>query len=109
MNAPDSITVKKNTDGGEVQPFYSGIVLDAGKNYTLSFTAKSDTNRDISVNVWTDKDEIITENASVGTSAKKFTYTFTADEQCMDASIFFICGGDAGTIEISDISLICKN
>ncbi|MBR3760506.1 MAG: CotH kinase family protein [Ruminococcus sp.] len=109
VNAPDSITVKKNTDGGEVQPFYSGIVLDAGKNYTLSFTAKSDTNRDISVNVWTDKDEIITENASVGTSAKKFTYTFTADEQCMDASIFFICGGDAGTIEISDISLICKN
>ncbi len=109
VNAPDSITVKKNTNGGEVQPFYSGIVLDAGKNYTLSFTAKSDTNRDISVNVWTDEGDIITENASVGTTAKKFTYTFTADEQCMDASIFFICGGDAGTIEISDISLICKN
>ncbi|MBQ8181949.1 MAG: CotH kinase family protein [Ruminococcus sp.] len=115
VNAHNNITVETfdlPDERWEVQPFYNGMVLDAGKTYTLSFTINGNIKTDIDVNIqenFGDYKKIAGEKISVGTSAETHTITFKADEQCMDTSICFNCGGAVGTIEISDISMICTN
>lgn len=115
VNSINSVTVDTYSlpdNPWEVQAFYNGMVLDAGKTYTIRFTIKSDTNSNIDVNVqknFDDYESYHRENISVGISARTYTFAFKADEQCMNASICFDCGGSAGTIEISDMSIICTN
>lgn len=111
-NDINSVSVETIAKAGEVHALYSGMVLDAGKNYTLTFTAKSDVSRDIDVYIqknFGDKARIVKEKASIGTSAEKYTYTFTVSESCINASLGFNCGGNENITEIYDVSLICKN
>jgi len=115
VNDVNNVTVETASlpdDVWEVQGFYSGMVFDAGKTYTCSFTIRSDTNATVGVNVQKNYDTYegyLGEYVSVGTSAKTYTFTFKADDSCIDASMCFNCGGSIGTYEISDVSVICIN
>lgn len=115
VNDVNSVTIETTSlpdEAWEVQGFYSGMVFDAGKTYTYSFTIKSDTNTSVTAHVqknFGDYEKYSNNEVSVGTTAKTYTFTFTADDSCIDASLCFDCGSALGTIEISDISIICKN
>lgn len=115
VNGIDSVTVETVSlpdEAWENQAFYSGMVFDAGKSYTYSFTIKSDTNTSAAVHVQQNYGEYKTyshNTIEVGSEEKTYTYTFTADESCTDASICFDCGTSLSTIEITDVSVICQN
>lgn len=115
VDSVNSITVNTHSISDsslEVEAFYSGLVLDAGKTYTVSFTVKSDSNSDAVVKLQKNFDYYDIyhqENISIGTTPKTYKFAFKANEQCMDASLCFDCVDSAGTVEISDISIICTN
>lgn len=115
VNNVNSVTVDTITVPNEIwenQALYSGMVFDAGKTYTYSFTIKSDTETSVAVHVQQNYGEYTMyshNTVDVGGVPQTYTYTFTADESCVDASICFDCGASTGTFEISDVSVICSN
>ena len=112
VDDPNNITVETETNTGEVYVNYSGMVLDAGKTYTLSFKVKSDVSRNMNVYVQKSSESnerLLKDTISLETTEKEYSYTFKADESCINAAISLGGAGYAGTVEISDISLICKN
>ncbi len=112
LNSVTVLTTALPNETWEAQAFYSGMVLSAGVTYTYSFTIKSDTETSVSVHVQKNFDDYAMyshNTVSVGTEATTYTYTFTADDSCMDASICFDCGASIGTVEISDVSLVTQS
>ncbi len=115
INGTDSVTVQTNAlpdSPWEVQALYSGMVLEAGKTYTYSFTVQGDVQTTISAHVqqnYGDYTVYSQESAAVQTTARQYSYTFTAGSDCMDASVCFDCGNGVGTVTISDVSVICAN
>ncbi len=115
VNDINSVTVNTSAlpdDVWEAQPLFNGMVFEAGKTYTYSFKVRSDDSARTRVHVQRNYDDYAMyscEDIEVGPTAKTYTFSFTADESCIDASICFDCGYDIGTIEISDVSIICTN
>ena len=87
----------------------TGIVLAAGKTYTLEFRASA--SEPVTVNAGVgqssgDYGTYVLEPTSLTSSAKKFSYTFVASETNANARVLFDCGNvSPTTISISDVSL----
>ncbi len=87
----------------------TGIVLAAGKTYTLEFRASA--SEPVTVNAGVgqssgDYETYVLEATSLTSSAKKFSYTFVASETNANARVLFDCGNvSPTTISISDVSL----
>lgn len=93
----------------EAQALYHGMVLEAGISYTYKFTVKASEDMTVVAHVQKNYGEYekYSENRITATGAPKtYSYTFTAGDDCLDASICFDCGFAAGTVEISDVSVI---
>lgn len=114
QNDVNSVTVNtavlpENT--WEAQALYHGMVFKAGASYTYSFTISSSTNTNIQIHVqknYGEYEQYDNRKIAVTNVPKTYTYTFTADDDCYDASICFDCGFDVGTVEISDVSFVRK-
>ncbi len=93
-----------------VQAQYSPITLKTGKRYEFTYTLRSDKNGTASAFLQRNADPYDTftwKQESVGPTAKTFTQTFTAKEDCEIVKVGFDCGFNTGTFYISDVSLVC--
>lgn len=113
QNDVNSVTVQTTglpDNSWENQVFYSGMVFNAGKKYECSYTVKADTEAEMTVHVqqnYGDYTQYANETVTVNGEEKTYTFSFTANSDCIDASICFDCGGAVGTYEISDVSVKC--
>lgn len=113
QNDVNSVTVQTTglpDNSWENQVFYSGMVFNAGKKYECSYTVKADTEAEMTVHVqqnYGDYTQYAKETVTVNGEEKTYTFSFTANSDCIDASICFDCGGAVGTYEISDVSVKC--
>ncbi len=95
-----------------VQATYAPITLKAGKQYHFAYTLRSDSNGTVSAFLQRNAspyDTFAWQQHSVGTTAQRYTQTFTATEDCSIVKAGFDCGYNTGTFYISDISLTCLN
>ncbi len=108
----DYVTVRTDTlpaKTWEAQPFYSNMVLEQGISYTYSFTVKADKAMDMNAHIqknYGDYEAYTSEVVSVTNAPKTYTFTFTPNSSCYDASLCFDCGYVEGTVEISNVSVI---
>jgi len=85
-----------NGTNWHVQLYQPGIVLRSGKKYTISFWAKADSSKDISVSLikgyspWT---EYVNSSHSLTTSWQNFTFTYTTASDEANANLYFNLGG----------------
>ncbi|MBQ8298114.1 MAG: CotH kinase family protein [Ruminococcus sp.] len=114
QNDIDSITVKTTAlpdETWEAQGMYSGMVIEAGRTYTYTFTVKSDADVTIAAHVqknYDDYSQLDHHVIEAGTTPKTYTYSFTAEEDCYDASLCFDCGYALNTVDIYDVSFIAE-
>lgn len=112
QNDIDAVTVNTAVlpeNSWEAQALYHGIVLKAGASYTYSFKISSDVNTSVQIHVqknYDDYEKYDDHKIEVSSIPKTCTYTFTADSDCIDASICFDCGFNKGIYEISDVSVV---
>ncbi len=91
----------------ESQAFYGGIQLKAGNTYTYEFRASADVPSKIKVCVQQNYGEYISyseHEINIDSPSSGYKYSFTAPENCANASICFSTGYNTGTVNISDIS-----
>lgn len=114
VNNSDSITVSVPTvpeNCWEAQPVYGGLTLENGRKYTLSYTLQSDAVSQVRAHIQQNYSPYLQYeefNVTSTPAAETYTYTFTANEDCENASLCFDCGFNTGTYTISDISLVCE-
>lgn len=113
VNDVDSVTLTTTATGTEVymmQAIYSGLTLEAGKTYQLTYTLQSDTYGQLAPHVQMTNDPYTTyfwTEHTVTTVPRTYTQTFTMPETCTDAKVAFDAGYRAATFYVTDISLIC--
>ncbi|OOB78709.1 MAG: hypothetical protein BEN18_06555 [Epulopiscium sp. Nuni2H_MBin001] len=118
-NGTFTITVD-NTNGGEfwhTQLFQSGVNIEAGKTYVISFDAKSDEARDILVEIpSTTTTSTYNRDAAfgnhhtivpIGTDMETHTFTVTADGN--GAIKFNFCLGNIGNTPFSEHDIVFDN
>lgn len=97
-----------------VQATFSGLNLQEGKEYVLTFSAKGEPTRSISVQAMIDVDDWhtigLTEEVSLEKEFKPFSYTFKAEGVAKENKnrISFLMGADKGVVHIKDLSLVEK-
>lgn len=105
------------TTGSEswhVQATFSGLNLQEGKEYVLTFKAKGEPARAISVQAMIDVEDWhtigLTEEVSVEKEFKPFSFTFKADGVAKENKnrISFLMGSEKGVVSIKDLSLTEK-
>lgn len=104
------VTTETGTNTWGVQAYYSPIAVEAGKRYELTYTLRSDKNGSVAAFLQRNAEPYDTftwRKESVGPTAKTFTQTFTAKEDCAFMKLGFDCGYNTGTFYISDVSLVC--
>jgi hypothetical protein len=115
--ADDAIEFDVTTAGGEawhVQAVQHGLDLKDGKEYTLSYKAKADASRSISVNAMIDVDDWHTiglaEEVELGKEWKDYSTSFTAENVNKEKKnrISFILGGEKGKVWLKDVKLTEK-
>ena len=116
--ADDAIEFEVTTPGGEawhVQAVQTGLDLKEGKEYTLSYKAKADPARTISVNAMIDQDDWHTiglaEEVELTKDWKDYSSTFKAEGvngKDRKNRISFILGGDKGKVWLKDVTLTEK-
>ena len=113
----DAIVFETTTPGGEawhVQAVQHGLDLKEGKEYTLSYKAKADADRTISVNAMIDVDDWHTiglaEEVVLTKDWKDYSTTFKAENVDKDKKnrISFILGGEKGKVWLKDVKLTEK-
>jgi hypothetical protein len=114
----DAIVFETTTPGGEawhVQAVQHGLDLKEGKEYTLSYKAKADAERTISVNAMIDVDDWHTiglaEEVVLTKDWKDYSTTFKAenvDKENKKNRISFILGGEKGKVWLKDVTLTEK-
>lgn len=96
------------TSPWNVQFRQEGKTLDAGKEYTLTFWAKSNATRTIEVKLQSSVlpyPSYVTQTASLGTSWQQYTYTYTPATTLTNVFAGFNLASTADTVWIDDVSL----
>ena len=113
----DAILFETTNADGEawhVQAVQNGLDLQEGKEYTLTYKAKADPARSISVNAMIDVDDWHTiglaEEVELTKDWKDFSTTFKAEGVNKEKKnrISFIVGGDKGKVWLKDVTLTEK-
>ena len=103
-----------NVDGTEwhVQAFQTGLDLKDGKEYTITFKAKSDEMREMGVQAGIDQEDWhligLDEKAEVGKEWKDFKYTFTANDVNAKEKknrVGFVLGAAKGKVWVKELVL----
>lgn len=105
------------TTGSEnwhVQATFSGLNLQEGKEYVLTYKAKGEPARSIAVQAMIDEEDWhtigLTEEAALEKEFKPFTHTFKAEGVAKNNKnrISFLMGSEKGSVQIKDLSLTEK-
>ncbi len=93
-----------------VQFFQIGLDLSEGKPYTLSFWAKSNHDRPLSIIAGEDKDDFHTvgldNTASLDTEWRKFVFVFTATRTVRNSNkLTFLMGSAVGEVDLAGVTL----
>ena len=87
--------------------------LEQGVIYDVSFWAKSDTPRTITVGAQKDSPDWraygLRRRVSLDTNWKKYTIPFEANETTQDARIQFLVGESTGTVWLDDVSMVVRS
>jgi hypothetical protein len=101
-----------NADGTDwhVQAFQTPLDLKEGKEYTITFKAKSDETRDVRVQAGIDEEDWhnigLDETAELTKEWKDYKYTFTASDVKEKKNRFgFVLGGAKGKVWVKDLAL----
>ena len=101
-----------NVDGTEwhVQAFQTPLDLKEGKEYTITFKAKSDATREVGVQAGIDEEDWhligLDEKAELGKEWKDYKYTFTAnDVKEKKNRVGFVLGAAKGKVWVKDLML----
>jgi carbohydrate binding protein with CBM4/9 domain/parallel beta helix pectate lyase-like protein len=91
-----------------VQLYQSPVVLTAGHNYTLTFSARASVTRSIrpavlhAISPWTN---YFSRSTNLTTSWQQFTFTFVAPASDSDAAVLFNLGAATGIVWIDNVEL----
>ncbi len=109
--APIQVDIRK-TDGTDwhVQVHETGLDLREGATYTVSFRAKADSPRDVTINGGLDEADWhnigLNASAHVGTEWEPFHYTFTAKNVVANhGRIAFVLGSKTGKVRIASLQI----
>ncbi len=114
INGVNSVTMQTtstSSEGWHMQASYVGFPLTGGKSYTLSFTAKADRELTFGAHVqeaYGDYKTFLMESFTVGTTAQTYSFTFTPGYDADPSQLGFDGAYSTGTVEITDISLVCN-
>jgi hypothetical protein len=104
-----------DTDGTEwhVQVVQTGLDLKDGQEYSLTFSAKASSDRQVPVNAMIDQDDWhqigLSETADVTKDWKEFRYSFFAEQTVpMKNRLSFILGTDKGKVWLKDVKLTAR-
>ncbi|HEY7115978.1 MAG TPA: carbohydrate binding domain-containing protein [Tepidisphaeraceae bacterium] len=113
----DAILLETTSADGEawhVQTVQTGLTLKEGKDYLLSYKAKADPARTISINAMIDQEDWHTiglaEEVELTADWKDYSSTFKAEgvDKGGKNRISFIVGGDKGKVWLKDVTLTEK-
>jgi hypothetical protein len=93
-----------------IQLQQAGLDLVAGELYTVSFWARADRQRSLSVNATLDQADWhnvgLSKRLRLGTEWRSFTFVFTAERSLKDHNrLSFLLGDAVGTVELAGLSL----
>lgn len=107
----NSCTITPNSSGSEyyhINIGQRGIVLQSGKTYKVSFTAKANSPRAVSWVAQENRGDWTTYGSGViqlSTESKEYTETFTMSETDSVATLFIGCGKELPAVTIESITL----
>ncbi|MBR2284893.1 MAG: CotH kinase family protein [Ruminococcus sp.] len=111
-NAADDVTLITSDTAPkiwQIQAYYSGLSLKAGKTYQIQFTLSTDADSlPCSIGVQGTTDKFNTYEHMIYTSSitpQTHTFTFTMPEDCTNISLIICTGLRSGTYHFEDISL----
>ena len=81
----------------------SGISLEAGETYIISFEASAQINRPIEVLLQNNNISLWSENVNLTTTGDVYTFTFTATEDVLDAQLVFNLGVSNASIWLDNV------
>jgi len=101
------------TETWHLQASLSGLDLTDGKEYTISFQAKADKDRQIGVQAMIDQDDWhpigLTEQVDITKEYKPYTFTFKAENIAKGKNRITVqVGQDKGKVWLKDVKLIAK-
>ena len=95
----------------QIQSYYPGLSLKAGKTYQIRFALSADAGSlPFSIGLQGTTDKFNTYQHMIYTSSaapQTHSFTFTMPEDCTDASLIICTGLRSGTYHFEDISLSC--
>lgn len=96
----------------DMQAYYGGLSLEAGKTYTYSFTIESTVAASLKAKIQQNFPDYLNYSnvfPEFGTEPEIVTVTFTADESCSDVRIGFNCGYAETLLKVSEIIVVCHD
>lgn len=98
---------------GAVRIWQRGLTLSQEATYRLEFWARSDRPREILVSMHRPPDVLdslgLQRSVSLETGWQAYQLPFTATESCFDGELQFMCGQQAGAVEISEAAILADD